>query len=601
MARRRILWQLYPSYLLIVVLSVVAVAWYAIRSQRQMYYQEVAADLRARAELVMPHIGSLLATDSTESIDTLSKQLGGRSETRITVVLPSGQVVGDTDEDPSLMENHRTRPEITSALSTGYGQAVRYSNTLQRNMMYVAVLSERDGNVLGVVRTAIPLTFVDEELSVTKIRIALSGVVIALLAAVVILFVSRRISRPLEELRAGAERFASGDLRTRLTVDGSEEISTLAEAMNHMAAQLDHRINLISQQSKEQEAILSSMTEGVLAVDTDERVINFNRAAADMLDLHPQHARGMTVQEVVRNTHLQEIIAHTLRSRESHQGEVIFPGLSERVMEVSATILRDTEGNDIGALMVLDDITRIRRLENLKKEFVANVSHELKTPITSIIGSVETLLDGAIDNKSDAERFLTIVSRQADRLYRIVEDLLSLSRLERDTDESVVPREMKSIQPVLDAAIQVCERKATDKSIDVTLECDPNLRAEVNAPLLEQAVVNLLDNAITYSESGESVEISAAAQNDKLVIAVTDHGCGIEQKYLPRIFERFYRVDKARSRESGGTGLGLSIVKHIALVHGGEVRVESRVDVGSTFTIILPVSSGTQESNSPSV
>jgi two-component system phosphate regulon sensor histidine kinase PhoR len=499
------------------------------------------------------------------------------------------------------MENHRTRPEIVSAFRTGYGQAVRYSNTLQRNMMYVAVLSQREGRVLGVVRTAIPLTFVDEELSSTKLRIALSGVVIAILAAVVILFVSRRISRPLEELRAGAERFASGDLRTRLRVDGSEEISTLAEAMNRMAAQLDHRINLISQQSKEQEAILTSMTEGVLAVDTDERVINFNRAAAEMLDFHPQHARGMTVQEAVRNTHLQEIIGHTLRSRESHHGEVIFPGLSERVVQVSATILRDTEGNDIGALMVLNDITRIRRLENLKKEFVANVSHELKTPITSIIGSVETLLGGAMEEKSDANRFLKIVSRQADRLYRIVEDLLSLSRLERDTDESAVPLEMNSIRPVLDAAVQVCESKAKEKSIRVEVECDPNLRAEINAPLLEQAIVNLLDNAVTYSDMGQAVEISAGEENDKLVISVKDQGCGIEQKYLPRIFERFYRVDKARSRESGGTGLGLSIVKHIALVHGGEVKVESKIDVGSTFTIILPASSVKQEPESPPV
>jgi two-component system phosphate regulon sensor histidine kinase PhoR len=588
MARHRIFWQVYISFLLIVVLSVVAVAWYASESQRRMYLSETASDLEARARLLEPQIAQLLFAGDAAGIDHLCKVLGMNSGTRLTVVLPSGVVIGDSDGDPQAMEDHGDRPEMAEALATGHGTSVRFSNTLQQTLMYVAVKSTHGGETVGVVRTAIPVTSIDQVLYSTRLKMATGGLIVALIAAVVALFVSRRISRPLEELKEGAERFASGDLTTRLPVPESEEIGALAEAMNDMAAQLHRRIGAITQQRNEQEAILGSMAEGILAVDTDERLMNLNRVAVNLLDLDIDTAMGLTLQETVRNTELQRIVGATLETREPIDAEIVISGEEDRIVKVSATSLRDAEGNDIGAVLVLNDVTRIRRLESMRREFVANVSHELKTPITSILGSVETLLDTDLRTQEDTREFLSIILRQADRLYKIVEDLLTLSRIERESEEREIELERWRLKKILQSSIQTCETGAAAKQVQIDLVCDDDLEVTANALLLEQAVVNLLDNAVKYSDEGKIIEVHADIKDDSVRIIVRDYGCGIEKRHLPRIFERFYRADKARSRKLGGTGLGLAIVKHIVLAHGGQVNVQSVPGKGTTFSISLP-------------
>jgi two-component system phosphate regulon sensor histidine kinase PhoR len=253
------------------------------------------------------------------------------------------------------------------------------------------------------------------------------------------------------------------------------------------------------------------------------------------------------------------------------------------------TALSDSQRGKIGVLIVLHDVTRLRHLEEVRCDFVANVSHELRTPITSIKGFIETLLDGALEDKDNAGRFLQIMLRQVNRLDAIISDLLALSRIEKGAEEQMIEFAPDSIGGVLRAAVEMCEKKAADKGVNIDLACPDDLVGEINAALVEQAVINLLDNAIKYSESGSAVEISAGREGTELVIRVKDRGCGIEGRHLPRLFERFYRVDKARSRELGGTGLGLAIVKHIALAHRGSVSVESTVGVGSTFTLRLPL------------
>ena len=355
-----------------------------------------------------------------------------------------------------------------------------------------------------------------------------------------------------------------------------------------MAAQLAEQIAVITQQRNEQEAILESMREGVLALDTQERVITVNRAAEALLGVVATQAKGHLIQEVVRNVTLQRLAAAAMHSTESATADIVLRSAEERFLQATATALRDAQGQDIGVLVVLNDVTQLRHLENIRRDFVSNVSHELKTPITSIKGFVETLRDGALDNREHAERFLGIIARHAERLHAIIEDLLALSRLEQSDESYDIPRSETTLTDVLQAAILDCAAKAEAQRVTVVPSCAVELRATVNAPLLEQAIVNLLENAITYSNPDSCVWVSARQDDDLLVIEVRDQGVGIPHDHLDRIFERFYRVDKARSRERGGTGLGLAIVKHIAQVHGGQVSVTSTVGQGSTFTLHIP-------------
>jgi len=294
------------------------------------------------------------------------------------------------------------------------------------------------------------------------------------------------------------------------------------------------------------------------------------------------------IQEVVRNTELQQIIRRALDSHEPVEGEIAIRSEPRVFLQAHGTVLRDGTGECIGALVVLNDITRLRTLENMRKEFVANVSHELKTPITSIKASVETLLDGAMENREMARRFLDIVVRHADRLNAIVDDLLSLSRIEQEAENRQIELDALDVEPVLQAAVQSCLVTADERGINIQVSCANDLKARMNAPLIEQAVVNLIDNATKYSDPGGVVHVVAEQKGTEVRIDVRDTGCGIAPEHLQRVFERFYRVDKARSRNAGGTGLGLSIVKHIVQAHGGRVTVESALGKGSTFSLFLP-------------
>ena len=418
--------------------------------------------------------------------------------------------------------------------------------------------------------------------------IIFGGCVLICLAAALGLFTSRRISQPLQDMRRGAERFAAGDFYHRLTIPDTAELASLALTLNRMAAQLAEQIAVITQQRNEQEAILESMHEGVLALDTQERVITVNRAAEALLGVVATQAKGHTIQEVVRNVTLQRLLAGAMHSTASATADLVLRGSEERFLQATATALQDARGKDIGVLVVLNDVTQLRHLENIRRDFVSNVSHELKTPITSIKGFVETLRDGALNDHEHAEHFLGIIARHAERLHAIIEDLLALSRLEQGHESYDIPRSETSLTDVMQAALLDCAAKAEAQRVTMIPLCEAELRATVNAPLLEQALVNLLDNAITYSNPDSYVWVNARQDDAMLVIDIRDQGVGIPHDHLDRIFERFYRVDKARSRERGGTGLGLAIVKHIAQVHGGQVSVTSTVGQGSTFTLRIP-------------
>ncbi|MGB5685162.1 MAG: ATP-binding protein, partial [Candidatus Electrothrix sp.] len=492
---------------------------------------------------------------------------------------------------------------------------LRFSTTLHRDMLYVAIplrLSPADpadpadntdhADKTGALRLSVPATALNTVLGTIRNRVVLASLLTILLAAVFSRQLALRISRPLEDIKRGAEQLSSGE-KTRLVnihEHGlSLEMSGLIISLNRMAEQLMERILLTRRQHNELEAVFSSMTEAVLAVDAEECVIRLNRAAGLLFRIDPGISKDRPVQGMLRNPELMEMIRGTLRNNNCAAAEVeLFDGQHRTTLEVRVVPLQDNAQQPIGALMVMDDVTRINRLENVRREFVANVSHELKTPITVIKGYVETLLDGGVAAHEDGNKFLQIVLRQAGRLDAIIDDLLSLSRIENtaNSHKTSLDLALKELYPTLHAALQTCKLKADEQQIRFDLQCPPDLKAIHNPALLEEAVVNLLNNAMTYSPSGSSVLVRAEVQQDSgksgkkewVRIAVEDTGCGIRKEHLDRIFERFYRCDKARSRENGGTGLGLAIVKHIAQSQGGTVEVESHFGRGSTFTLNLP-------------
>jgi len=589
MARKKsLLWHLFSSYLFITLLSLVAVGWYASASFNQFIAREREGDLKARAYMLGTQISEHLEPLNNRKIDEICKRAGATGEARFTIILPSGKVVGDSAEEPSRMDNHLDRPEITAALGENLGVSRRHSPTLGTKLIYVAVPINYDGRTMAVVRTSIPLDTADEAIGAIQTKIVVGSLIIAGLATILSFLVSRRIRRPIEEIKEGAESFARGDFQCSLPVSDLEEIASLSDAMNQMASELQRKINTITEQRNELEAVLSSMVEGVFGVDREERIIGINLAAGRILGCDPSSAQGRSIQEVLRHSELQRFVKQALSSDESVEKDIVLYAEKETILSGLGTPLRDGNKNRIGALIVLNDVTRLRKLENIRRDFVANVSHEIKTPITAIKGFVETLRDGAAKNPEDAERFLSIVQKHVDRLEAIVEDLLSLSRIEKEGEKGELALEEHAICEVLAGAAQVCEVKASAKNIPLELSCREDISAKINPALLEQAVVNLIDNAVKYSEPGKPVRIEARAEGRGVAIRVQDQGCGIEKKHRDRLFERFYRVDQGRSRKLGGTGLGLAIVKHIMQAHGGSVSVESLPNRGSTFTLHIP-------------
>ncbi len=588
MKPRPLVWRIFPSYLLVVAIALVSVTGYGALALRGFYLDQTAAVLEARARLLHQQIEPFLAPENPAAIDNVCKSAGRLTETRITVMTPLGTVLGDSHGNPETMERHQDRPEFIDARNGRVGRAMRHSTTLHQTMMYVAIAVPG-----AIIRTALPIGAIQEALAGLGWRIAVGGGIIAVLAAGIGWWVSRRLSYPIQQLQSGAERFAAGHLDHRVPGYDTVELAALAQAMNAMAAQLADRIQAAVRQRLEIAAILSSMDEGVVALDAEERILRVNRAAADFFGGRPvDHYEGLTIQEVVRNSDLLHLVARAYQSDSRAETDISLFDPQERILYARCTPLRDAGDRPMGLLLVLADVTHLRRLENMRRDFAASVSHEIKTPLTAIQGFVETLYHGQVDDPQEAKRFLGIIDRHVHRLTALIEDLMKLSRIERDAETRDMPMQTGEIGPVVAGAVELCREAAAARRIVIDQTAPPEpLRGRIAAPLLEQAVFNLIDNAVKYSEPGTRVAVDLARADDLCRIAVRDHGPGIPRQHLGRLFERFYRVDKARSRKLGGTGLGLAIVKHIAQAHGGQVTVESAPGRGSTFTLTLPLAS----------
>ncbi len=575
------------TYLLVALAGLAAIALFSMGIFRQVYHDRLTDGLEGHAKLLAHIVEAPLASGDYESLQRLCLHSTDQLQVRATVVRNDGRVVADSEYDPAAMENHGNRPEVREALKSGKGEAVRLSATLNTDLFYYTLPVYAGDRLLGVVRLSLPVERAFGALRLIYLRVLVGVLAVGLAAFLVSLLISRTLRRATEKMTAGGRRFAGGEFSELLETPRLAEAAALSGALNEMAMQIDERLRAVTKERNQQEAVLSSMVEGVLAVDTQGRIMTSNQAAIRLTGVDFERHQNAFLDEIAPKSPLSEFIRHILHSASPRESEFGNVSRGENILQAHGSVLRDARGNGIGAVVVLNDVTRLRRLEQVRRDFVANVSHELRTPITSIKGFVETLLDGALENAQDANRFLEIIAKQADRLNAILADLLILSRIEEGEEKASITFETTDIGDTVAAAVQLCSLKAAAKNIPVHVDCPAGIIARINTSLFEQAMVNLIDNAIKYSPSGSEVHVRALCR-DGVIVQVEDRGCGVAAEHLPRLFERFYRVDKARSRSLGGTGLGLAIVKHVITAHGGRVSVESRLGQGSTFSIVLP-------------
>ena len=585
---RRLSWKLLPSYVGISLVALVAMGWYAAATLTEATHRETFASLDSQAYLVARLLGERISLDKAAEISHVLNQLYEKNPTRLSVLLPSGHVVAESRINVFRKGDLLARPEIAEARAGRKGMDRRFSIGKGEEVLFVAIPVVVKGTSKGIVRASLPVkSFSSNVFAVWKQSTRLC-IGILVLSGLLAWYVARRINQPISQLAEGASRLASGDLDQKLDMPAWTEFGVLVDAMNATASRLHDRINTVIHQRNELQVVLAGMVEAVLVLDSDERIARMNRAAEKLFRTSETRAQGRAFQEVIRNTELHEFVSTAFDGSEPAEADITMSGEPERFLQAHGANLKDEQGRITGALVVLNDVTRLKTLEKIRRDFVANVSHELKTPVTSIKGFLETLKEGAISDPVHAERFLDIIIAQTDRLDVIIEDLLTLSRVEQNAEKGDIVLREASIKEVVRMVVKACRFKAEEKNI--TLQCagEQDFIVLVNATLLEQAIMNLVDNAIKYSEPGKTVQVAVSRENDELAIQVIDQGCGVPKEHLNRIFERFYRVDKARSRKIGGTGLGLSIVKHIAHAHAGRVSVESSPGRGSTFTIHIP-------------
>ncbi len=588
MFAKRLFGQIYFACLLASLTALAIGAWYKADIQQEKFISGVVADLSVRAERVAVSARPLFIKSKNDLSKAPCLVLGQNESAIITLVKPSGKVFCDSKEDPARLGNYSNKPEIQEAHLGKVGFSFRKEKLQNEPQLFVSAPVLEADKVIGVVRLAVPGGYIELAQEEATKGFLYSGLLVFVVSGAIAFLVSKRINRPLMDIQNAATQFANELLKNKFESADSIEIDQVAGTLNKMARQLGDQINVITAEKNEKEAILSSMSEGVIAVNTREQIIGMNKEASRIFGVSVEDCRGKFLHESIRNAPLQEFTAKALKSSTAIDGDFTLNYGTELHVRALGTILRDAKENPIGALVVLNDVTRLRRLENTRKDFVANVSHELKTPITSIKGFVETLREGAIDDAENAHRFLDIIAKQTDHLNSIVEDLLALSRIEQYSSQTQITLNFAHIYDLLKNSIDQCFTELGNQNVPINLVCDLDLKIKMNSHLLEQAVVNLLQNALKYGKTEKGIEVRSGVKDKEVFICVQDWGRGIPQEHLPRLFERFYRVEKSRNRDSGGTGLGLAIVKHIAQAHGGRVIVESSPNKGSSFYIFLP-------------
>ncbi len=593
MFRSKLLWRLYIGFATILFISTVIVGITLSRQLSENTLKEIQNSLSVRSEMLSEIAKDFLLTRPDSNFSAVTQdtvvRLGRATNTRLTVITPEGWVIADSEEQPAVMDNHSQRPEIIEARDSGIGTASRFSQTQQQMLMYRAIPVMKNQQLLGFVRAAVPLTAVDQQLAQLQRLILLSASIVAIAALLLGLYFVNRVTGPLRSMTEAAEAISKGDYNRRIEVVYQDEIGSLAAAFNRMARGSAQRMDDITRDRNRLSSIFAGMVEGVVDVDEDQKIVHINQVAAELLGLSINGSIGKSLWEEVRVTEIITALEQTLETQKVVNTQMRRPSNEDdQVVNIYAAALQNEQGDSIGAVIVLNNISKLDQLERIRRDFVANASHELKTPITAIRGLTETILD---DDKMPADirqGFMEKVHAQSIRLSSLVTDLMTISRLESDHQEKSV--NAFDLGELVRRSMADCTALSQEKQLQTELSLpDSAMIINGDAQAISQLVDNLIDNAIKYTENGGTVSVKLEKENNTAKFTVEDSGIGINPQDQQRIFERFYRVDKARSRELGGTGLGLSIVKNIAEEHDGNVTVASKPGLGSTFTITLPL------------
>lgn len=592
--------KLTALFMLLIGLSVLAAGIFTGQFYKHNHLEALGSHMEAQLHVLSaaaPWPEGESASAQSEYLQAQARRFKALADMRVTYVAPDGEVLGDSDHEPGTMDNHADREEVREALASGLGKSIRHSGTLDENMLYVAyaVHSEQTGQPVGVIRLAMSLSAVERNLDRMWMALALGLLAVFALAALVSYRVAHSITRPLERMTSAAKRMAAMDYTIRVPDAGRDEIGELGRALNAMSANLQDHMGEIRRNELHLQSVLDHMISGVVMIGPDGRIRVYNRSAELLLGSLARERVGRSYTEAKQQYELLQLIRAGFETGEPIHEELTVYYPEERLLELHLVPIPMDDDIASGLLLVLQDVSAIRRLERMRSEFVANVSHELKTPVAAVKGFAETLLAGAVDDPETARSFLKIIHDESDRLNRLIGDILELSKIEsRRSPLQFSPIDLRSF---LERHLEFLGPEAAKKEIALELAVPEELFIEADEDRLGQIVLNLLQNGISYTPEGGRVKVQAAIVEpgededgeERVRIAVSDTGIGIPKKDLPRIFERFYRVDKARSRSSGGTGLGLSIVKHLVELHHGAIRVESTVGTGSTFIIELPL------------
>lgn len=559
---------------------------------KNFYLDEKALHLKNIATVLHDPVSNYLESHDYNSLQEYIKNKTSDNKQRISVVLVNGDVVADTEKSPKLLDNHINRPEIGEALKGKVGRSLRYSNSLKEESIYVAIPVYGQEEIIGVLRHSYITHDLKPVLRDFTWNFFWGTFLIGIILLIYLTISTKKFATSLTRIQEKAKAFAQGDFKELIPANSKEpyEISSLIKSLNEMAEKLGDLFGKIDRQRNEREAIFTGMSEGVLSVYMDGNIFHLNQSVCHFFDVpYNNNYKGTPLLEVFRNTQIINFLEKV--KSEKYFIEEEFQLANGKTLLVHGSILKKGDNEELGILLVFNDITQVRKLEDHRKEFVANVSHELRTPLTSIQGYIETLIEGKVDSEEIRNKFLLTIKRNSERLEQITEDLLTLSELDKENTNDVIKLEVLPLKNVVRDAVELCKDKGSNKDIEIQFTDEADASLAINPRLLEQALVNLIDNAIKYSEKNTTVSILIQKENSEISIAVKDQGAGIEESHLARLFERFYSVNKARSREMGGSGLGLSIVKNIALAHNAKVDVNSALGVGTTFFIRFPIKS----------
>ena len=588
---RSVQWGIAVPFILLILVSMSVVGIYLISFARDTQLENLRSQLEKEARIVAEASLPTFLGQGVD-LDALAKKLGQDIEIRLTMIALDGTVLGDSQEDPAAMENHAMRPEVIDALGSGLGESTRYSTTLGVRMMYVAVPVTNEGNVLGVARVALPLTAVENSANHITLVISLAMAVTGVLAIVAAGFVARTTTRPIREMTEASKRIAGGELGQRIPIRTRDETGQLAQAFNEMSLNLNKLLGDISTEKTKLQTVLANMADGVMMADVEGKIVLANQATEKLFDFQEKDVINKPLIEVVHDHEADEILKLCLRTSQTQTGQFESVTSKRFIRAIAIPIVDDRL---TGALLLFQDLTELKGLQTMRRELVGNISHELRTPIAGIKAMVETLREGAIDDKEATIDFLTRIDGEVDRLTQMVSELTELSRIETGKSElRMAPVNLNLlVEEVLAQLNTLAQRQqviiTTDPATDI-----PIVRADKDR--IRQTITNLVHNAIKFNHLGGNVTVSTRADEESVIVSVYDTGIGISKEDLPHVFERFYKADKARPR--GGSGLGLAIAKHTVQAHGGSIWAQSEEGKGSTFSFSLPIETTPDASNS---